>query len=98
MAYTHAECGLDVVYTTYMPLILPGDYWIIIVSIIIISLFVARKLIVVAYAGLGLTTAIIYAHYGSGRAVLHLFIMFGSVHALRMLSQKLATEEINDEN
>lgn len=81
-----------------MPIVLSGDYWIFIVSIFVICLFVTRKAIVFAYAGLVLTTAIIYMHYGSGRAVLHLFIIFSASYGLRNLSQKFAKESIAEDN
>jgi len=81
-------------YTTVMPLVLPGDYWIFIASFFVISLFVVQKAMLFAYLILGVTTTIIYMHYGSARVVLHLIIMFSSVSILRLASRKFAHQEI----
>jgi len=80
-----------------MPLVLPGDYWIFIASLIVVSLFITQRMTIVAYAGLVLTTTIIFMHYGSGRAILHLIIMFSTVSILRLASKKFARQEITNE-
>ena len=84
-------------YTTGMPLIYPGDYWIFFVSLLIFSLFVVQKFRLFAYLALGVTTTIIYMHYGTARAILHLLIMFLLVLILRLVTRKLARQEIVDD-
>jgi hypothetical protein len=80
-----------------MPFILPGDYWILLISILFIILFAAKKLLFSSFIGLGATTAIIFQNYGTGRAALHLLVMFTGVFLLRVFIRKFATQEVSDD-
>lgn len=81
-----------------MQLILPSDYWIVAVSIVVILLLSFNKYRYIAYIGLIITTAVIIVNYNILRATIHIILTVVTVYFFRIVSSILITEQIkNDE-
>lgn len=81
---------------TYMPLIMPSHYWIVLLSIVVIILFSLSKYRLLALTGLIISSTIILNDYSISRAIIHILLTMLAVVLLKivMLSLRQKTETV----
>ena len=85
---------------TYMPLIMPNHYWIVLLSFVVVILFSLSKYKLFALTGLIISSTIILNDYSIARAIIHIMLTMLAVALLKIvilsLRQKTETIQIDE--